>query len=1353
MNSTELRQGCTYSFEIIKEASTKKAYKVRTDDGIEFSLLKFKFQQDEPTPDRIDCYVKSLYPLQLGQDIAVHIKNFYEEGKVYNFTIKGIKKDPEIQYELEDDHGLYFKLFNAPSTLSKGSRVKCRIIKIRDVNVTLKYEGTLSMRFPLEFYTIDQWANILKISEETYHFKYFLTEFEEFKDAHAKYEAKDPTWILDVLQVCSQHITDWLIECKENLNSLKKICDRINIIRDLALYIIEESDFLRKCNPEQRSNLQNRLSNYIDLFEQYITATTSIINKVHEEYIDKMLRHLKEAGYLYKPSRQIRIMMTIFKLRPGLINSRMAELFDALHNWDVENWQSEPFRAALVEQLQIFIEENSPSINSLPVSDSSGYNKSVGKMILAIAVQRLLATDKDHFDADLNRAMLYRYISYLIPNDVDALLEKAIKSLLGIENPNEFTWADTETPNFLFNKAAFPFPAIEDNLDVAKTYNTSKAYVKLQGGKLMIVAHGADPDETVIPNNMFEWLVPSISLKDQINLPGSKKSKDLKTFQKFWNEMAWSIFGVDEKAGEKIEKRVPETGEEVKVIIDDVRILDSGNEKQRLQFHCTILDELYYGEGWMPCDAKHFIGWLSYKDVPGNYDMNLSFARNDMGDPLIFHARVYRKEDGSLEFNMKSQLENYLLETMYPGLEQVAIVTKLDKLNNAWICLGEFGSTFKVGIDESNQDLNEGMLVKVRYIEPDRSSLVSQFFIGEISTDREDVPAVIKKSQCLYNLMQGLGEEAESYDGFEVMEVEEVMTKEELTELIYILQRRAYSETEYIRAFNYLGLATILCRLAEEPSLLSEITIHMDLLILFYEFGKNRSLNFSQIEEYEEKVERIPMLERLYARLKIVSHLDDHTDTEWLWEIKNNPRNETEGSLAALVLSYNLLPKSLEAPRKDIMKQITTLLNVNNVVSTSKYYGEESQTMEFKSSLIYSTHGGGKPTPKEQLHEITHIICGFMNARGGDLYIGVNDSGYENGLDDDINYRKLHGERATIDAMIVDLQNHLDRTLPSFAKDHWEISSDPESKKGVIKVKVLPVEQPVELDGVIYVRSSSTTKPRLDEQREEFIKNRSQNYKLLLAMWGLGDKISENDENNADTNESSEATQDSLSGASATSQIDNEETLNTETNSGIATGKHRLNVLHYYNPNFAEPSFYLYFINDDTFYMSPEDKFIEEDDDCRLALAIREKELDGYLIFTNEDGKIGKITINEVAELNPNQPQLLSDSSLTMVNVAKKEDYVLSVLRINSGSLFYRIDSVENLADLTSFDQAGERILESDYEILNQEIVSESRLSLFDSDSINREPKFFGVSVPIGDGTWSDEERINRLLAPVAHSE
>ncbi len=74
------------------------------------------------------------------------------------------------------------------------------------------------------------------------------------------------------------------------------------------------------------------------------------------------------------------------------------------------------------------------------------------------------------------------------------------------------------------------------------------------------------------------------------------------------------------------------------------------------------------------------------------------------------------------------------------------------------------------------------------------------------------------------------------------------------------------------------------------------------------------------------------MLERLHTRLKIVSDIDSNDNANWLWSISQNPRNETEGTLASLVLSYNMLPKHMERSRKEILNQISTLLNVNSAV-------------------------------------------------------------------------------------------------------------------------------------------------------------------------------------------------------------------------------------------------------------------------------------------------------------------------------------------------------------------------------------------------------------------------------------
>lgn len=1359
MLSSELVQGRAYRFPVQKERSNSNFFKVVTDDGHEFSLRKFKFQQSLPDPDFIDCYVKSLVPLILGQDISVFIREFYTENQEYDFLIKSKRYDSEVVYELEDDHGLCFKLSHAPETLVKGSRIRCKVLKIRGVNVVLKYAGTITTQLPLDFEEISYWLDSIGIPHFHHIYLTLLESLPEFSGVLKKYENRDPYWIIDIIKTVDRHITDWLIDCRDDLRMLARTVRRMKLVERLGLYILEGSDYLRNCSLEQRTSLQNQISACVSRFSQYELAASKIIDQTYSDFIDGIFTRLKDSGYLYDPKRQFLIMMTIIKLRPELINTRMRELFDALHNWELSNWKIEPFRRALVQQLQIFIEENCHQVNLLPVHDSSDDNRIIVQMITAIAVQRILVNDKEWESLGINSAMLYRYISYLQGGDIDTLLNKAVDAILGIDHANEFSWKDTEHPTLLMMKAAHPAPVDSERSSVVKTFDGYKAMVRLREDSLQILARHADPDSTVLPNNMFDWLNPIVSLDRDVTIRSFRKTNDISLYRDLWNDIRRGLFGneddLENREKDEKSKIVPDDGEEVGVIINDVRILTTGNERQRLQFHCKIIDDIYEGEGWMPCDALHMLGWLTPRDIPSNFDGTVNFAQTDTGSPLRFQATVLR-QNGELVFSLKNQIDDYLHDTMTPGDEFVAIVTHFDRLNNAWLCLSENGCTFKVPCDESTADICEGRLVRVRYIEPEHSNSIIQFFFAELSGDQEDLPRFLRKSDCLTNLMQGFGEEVENYEeDFEVVGNEDVMSREEFLELIYMLQRRADSETEYIRAFNYLGLASILCRIAEEKGLLEDITAHMELLCLLQDFGRNQKIDREWFEKCGEKIRKTPVLERIYTRLKIVADLNVNEQQDWLWEISHNPRNEIEGRLSSLVLSYNMLPPELERPRKEIMKEITTLLNVNNTIAQSKYYGDESQTVEFKSSMVFSTRGGSRPNPKDQLHEIAHIICGFMNSRGGTLYIGVNDSGYENGLDDDFKYRLSHGLKATLDGMMVDLQNYLDYVMPTHAKDHWEIMSDPDSKKGVICIKTLPVEQPVELDGIIYVRSSSTTKPRLDKDREEFIRTRSHNYNLLLRLWNLEDTKNEETDNVTNAEEDIALVPDET----VMQQNDEESSASVAEDSGekdntdkIITGQHRPNVLHSYESNFSTPSYYAYFMSDSKIRLTPDDAYLDYEPECQLALAVKDREK-GYLVLTYADGRVTRLPLSVFSGFSQNEMKSHNgESPLRFVNIGGEDDYLLTVVKTSYGAIFYRLDSIASLPLHSSLMDIGETLCDVHHKVLMQDIVSPDKVAFFDRDSINRERRYFGVAVPLGDGTKTEQQRIDELLRPTRYN-
>lgn len=84
----------------------------------------------------------------------------------------------------------------------------------------------------------------------------------------------------------------------------------------------------------------------------------------------------------------------------------------------------------------------------------------------------------------------------------------------------------------------------------------------------------------------------------------------------------------------------------------------------------------------------------------------------------------------------------------------------------------------------------------------------------------------------------------------------------------------------------------------------------------------------------------------------------------------------------------------------------------------------ESQTVEFKSSARYNLHTGG-PDPRLE-HVIVKAVCGFLNAEGGALLIGVADDGAVLGLDADLS---TLGAKANADGYELFLRQLLEANL------------------------------------------------------------------------------------------------------------------------------------------------------------------------------------------------------------------------------------------------------------------------------------------------------------------------------------
>lgn len=155
-------------------------------------------------------------------------------------------------------------------------------------------------------------------------------------------------------------------------------------------------------------------------------------------------------------------------------------------------------------------------------------------------------------------------------------------------------------------------------------------------------------------------------------------------------------------------------------------------------------------------------------------------------------------------------------------------------------------------------------------------------------------------------------------------------------------------------------------------------------------------------------------------RERIVSTLMQYKKKDVLNAGKiNSNQQDTDilSKVGALVNASNSLLDIIdESELNNIKQSIARMLHVEDeyvsILDDRTYYGVESISQEFKSSVVFPPYNQRKSPeditdPELQKWAIIKAVCGFLNSRsGGDLLIGVNDAGYATGLDDDI--RKLH---------------------------------------------------------------------------------------------------------------------------------------------------------------------------------------------------------------------------------------------------------------------------------------------------------------------------------------------------------
>ena len=167
-----------------------------------------------------------------------------------------------------------------------------------------------------------------------------------------------------------------------------------------------------------------------------------------------------------------------------------------------------------------------------------------------------------------------------------------------------------------------------------------------------------------------------------------------------------------------------------------------------------------------------------------------------------------------------------------------------------------------------------------------------------------------------------------------------------------------------------------------------------------------------------------------------------------------------------------------------------------------KVGGAEGLCVEWKSSIAFVA-GEIEANIDRQLSIILKIIASFQNAKGGNLYIGVNDNGAISGINQDFQYLNTgtdvteHGMKysASLDSYQLKIHNAVKARLGAMSNSNIDIKFAKEGDLYYCIVSVQPMRRPVFLDQtVLFQRAGNMCQRLRGEEITNFILDREHQF-------------------------------------------------------------------------------------------------------------------------------------------------------------------------------------------------------------------------------------------------------------------
>lgn len=991
--------------------------------GFKATVKAFSFQSNDNLPESLSCIVTLVTDskVHLAQDRFALLSTLYNEGNQYDFTISSLEHDSNTNtryYIISDKYGFTHKLYNNGfdneefESLQIGDNTSLYLRRI-DEKGYLVLNETSSSNHGI-FISAEAFFEYLNKSE--FINKYFYDFKDEIKKDIYKelpfsqlfddYDKKENLWIFSYLSLLDSFIQNNIHE-----NKLETALEFTELYIKIEEWMLEGSDFLQKFSLEKRPFIIKKAESQLENAKVNKEALLLIMNDKSEGYIQDVLKKLRLSGYLM--GNTINVFKTIILNSNETILKKTNEIIeiillliknDLLNNYDINKFIDLLQNRINIEKYELnpsLLNNKSNSIDNETINALINIIKVLGLQIILYNKNKNIESNK----ATLKSALLCRYLSILSENENDKI-ELLNGAIYFITTGTTINLSTELIRNFKLNE----FKSIIKQ-------NSKKPITDSLKGYQIFKHNGA------IYSTQNGWAIFS---KQQINQNLKLSNSDINPIISFFNNQLCVA------SHQKLDLRLSYNNN-----ID----LVSNNWDTYYKFEYSNRNkvnnsnDLYLGQK-IRVYAKNYLKGVEnvvfLKITESNFEgeglMRLAdiFKSLDSFDEIInpgdeLNVEIVNIDERGILFSLSSILKIKTLEEISSDDVVDAKVIKIFGTNVYLIT--ENGHFAYFDNDSNLYDIEERKVYK--------------FKIKEIDTDEEYMSLKyvansdrnFNEKLVLRNFLERKGVIISNDLEYEIDNSKNFNLI--LQELVNCIENIMHLEKENMRKMEYLQLLKLLTSITKNVKSYYFQTLikYYQNIYLFKDFDYgNTNLNFELIDE--KTLSYFKSLELINDRYRYLNFYNKVDSISELMVLRNEVLDDDELKLLNMLLAHNLLisdnPDEIILKRtKDLIfeflsnEKVNTFDNlinsigedlIENVDTITEELEEELQNLgkegtyrEFKTSIVYYA-GTSKQDFEKQSSIIMKTIAGFLNSKGGSLFIGVNDSGEIVGLQNDYSY-------------------------------------------------------------------------------------------------------------------------------------------------------------------------------------------------------------------------------------------------------------------------------------------------------------------------------------------------------------